>query len=301
MRRTDALRAATAGLELEAFSGIGALLVLRAFSSGATALTGVEAIADGVPAFRRPQSKNAATTLLLMGAMSIPMFLGISGMAALLKVRTDEHIAASTSVLAQIGETVFGDGVMFVVLQTFTALILILAANTAYQDFPRLASILARDGFMPSQFRNRGDRLVFSNGIAVLSGSAALLVWLFDANLTRLIQLYVVGVFVALTLSQAGMVRRWVARRTPGWKRKATLNVIGATTTGVVFVIVVATRFTLGAWMVIAALPVVIGLFLLVAHHYRRVSEALGHRLGRSRRGRQRVRVPGLGPGRRDA
>ena len=149
------------------------LLVLRAFSSGATALTGVEAIADGVQAFRRPQSKNAASTLLLMGAMSIPMFLGISVLAAALGVRTNEHIAASKSVLAQIGETVFGDGLMFLVLQIFTALILILAANTAYQDFPRLASILARDGFMPSQFRNRGDRLVFSNGIAVLAGLAA--------------------------------------------------------------------------------------------------------------------------------
>jgi amino acid transporter len=267
--------AATADLPLEAASGLGALLILRAFSSGATALTGVEAIADGVQAFRRPQSKNAASTLLLMGAMSIPMFLGISAMAGLLHVRTDEHIAQSTSVLAQIGETVFGDGLMFLVLQIFTALILILAANTAYQDFPRLASILASDGFMPSQFRNRGDRLVFSNGIAVLAGLAALLVWAFDADLSRLIQLYVVGVFVALTLSQAGMVRRWVRRRTAGWRWKAAINVIGASTTGMVFVIVVATRFALGAWMVIAALPFVVGMFLLVARHYREVARAL--------------------------
>jgi hypothetical protein len=164
---------------------------------------------------------------------------------------------------------------MFLVLQVFTALILILAANTAYQDFPRLASILARDGFMPSQFRNRGDRLVFSNGIVVLSLLAATLVWLFDANLSRLIQLYVVGVFIALTLSQAGMVRRWWHRRTAGWHGKAAINVIGAATTGIVFVIVVATRFTLGAWMVVAALPVVVGQFILVARHYRSVAAAL--------------------------
>ena len=268
-------QAATAGLELEAVSGLTVLLVLRAFSSGATALTGVEAIADGVQAFRRPQSKNAASTLLLMGAMSIPMFLGISVMASALGVRTNEHIAASRSVLSQIGETVFGNGPMFIVLQVFTALILILAANTAYQDFPRLASILARDGFMPSQFRNRGDRLVFSNGIAVLSALAAVLVWLFDADLSRLIQLYVVGVFIALTLSQAGMVRRWWAVRTQGWRWKAAVNVIGASTTGLVFVIVVATRFSLGAWMVIAALPIVIGQFLLVARHYRAVARTL--------------------------
>jgi hypothetical protein len=207
--------------------------------------------------------------------MSIPMFLGISGLASALGVRTNEHIATSKSVLAQIGETVFGDGLMFLVLQVFTALILILAANTAYQDFPRLAAILARDGFMPSQFRNRGDRLVFSNGIAVLACLAALLVWLFDADLTRLIQLYVVGVFVALTLSQAGMVRRWTRRRTSGWQGKAAINVIGATTTGVVFVIVVATRFSLGAWMVIVAVPVVVGGFLLVGRHYRSVARML--------------------------
>jgi len=295
-------QADTADLELEAVSGLTVLLVLRAFSSGATALTGVEAIADGVQAFRRPQSKNAAATLLLMGAMSIPMFLGISIMASALGVRTNEHIAASRSVLSQIGETVFGNGPMFIVLQVFTALILILAANTAYQDFPRLASILARDGFMPSQFRNRGDRLVFSNGIAVLSALAAVLVWLFDADLTRLIQLYVVGVFVALTLSQAGMVRRWWSLRTQGWRWKAAINVIGASTTGMVFLIVVATRFTLGAWMVIAALPIVIGQFLLVARHYRSVARALDIAMPADAVTENEVLflVPDLGPATRD-
>ena len=169
-------------------------------------------------AFRRPQAKNAAATLLLMGAMSIPMFLGITVFARLLEVRVTDELASSKSVLAQIGDTIFGGGPMFIVLQVFTAAILILAANTAYQDFPRLSSILARDRFMPSQFRNRGDRLVFSNGIVVLSLLAVALVWAFDANLSALIQLYVVGVFTALTLSQAGMVRRQLTIRQPGWR-----------------------------------------------------------------------------------
>jgi hypothetical protein len=210
-----------------------------------------------------------------MSAMSIPMFLGISVMADALHVRVDHEIAASKSVLAQIGETVYGGGPLFIVLQVFTALILILAANTAYQDFPRLASILARDRFMPSQFRNRGDRLVFSNGIAVLSVLAALLVWAFDAELSRLIQLYVVGVFTALTLSQAGMVRRWVTKRTEGWRHKAALNAVGATTTGLVFVIVILTRFALGAWMVVVAVPLVVLAFLSVHRHYERIGEVL--------------------------
>jgi len=292
-------RAATSTLPLEETAGLSLFLILRAFSSGATALTGVEAIADGVQAFRRPQSKNAAATLGLMGAMSIPMFLGISVLAGALHVRVNHEIAASKSVLAQIGETVFASGPMFIVLQVFTALILILAANTAYQDFPRLASILARDRFMPSQFRNRGDRLVFSNGIAVLSVLAALLVWAFNAELSRLIQLYVVGVFTALTLSQAGMVRRWQTKRTAGWARKALLNAVGATTTGLVFVIVILTRFTLGAWMVVVAVPLIVLLFWSVHHHYERVGRELrqARLTGRTpARGQMVLLVPDLGP-----
>src|SRR5919106_941100 len=193
----------TAAVEapLRATEALSLFLVLKAFASGSTALTGVEAIADGVQAFRRPQSKNAATTLAVMGAMSISMFLGITFLARALHVPAGH---GERSVLAQIGDTVFSGGAMFFVLQVFTALILILAANTAYQDFPRLSSILARDGFVPRQFQNRGDRLVFSNGIIVLSAFAILLVWVFDADLTRLIQLYVVGVFTAFTLSQTG-------------------------------------------------------------------------------------------------
>lgn len=267
--------AATADLELEAAAGVSLFLVLRAFSSGATALTGVEAIADGVQAFRRPQARNAATTLTMMGAMSVSMFLGITLLAGLLEVRVNEEVALARSVLSQVGETVFGRGFWFFALQAFTAGILILAANTSYQDFPRLSSILARDRFMPSQFRNRGDRLVFSNGILVLAVLASALIWIFDAELTRLIQLYVVGVFTAFTLSQAGMVRRWMRLKGPNWQRSAVINGIGATVTGVVLVIVTITKFTRGAWIVIAAMPVIVAFFLAVHRHYERVGAVL--------------------------
>ena len=267
--------AATADAPIEATRSLSLFLVLRAFSSGATALTGVEAIADGVQAFRRPQARNAAATLAVMGAMSIPMFLGISFLTRALGVRITEEVAGAKSVLAQIGETVFSGGAMFLVLQLFTALILILAANTAYQDFPRLSSILAGDRFMPSQFRNRGNRLVFSNGIVVLSLLAALLVQLFDGNLTRLIQLYVVGVFTAITLSQAGMIRRWFRLRLPNWQRQAAINVVGASVTGLVLIIVLVTRFTLGAWMVVVAVPWVVAALFSVHRHYERVAVLL--------------------------
>jgi amino acid transporter len=267
--------AASSNIELHAVHGLSLFIVLKAFASGSTALTGVEAIADGVQAFKRPQSRNAATTLAVMGLVSISMFLGITYLARALQVRVGEHLAGGKSVLAQIGETVFDGGTMFYVLQVFTALILILAANTAYQDFPRLSAILARDGFAPRQFQNRGDRLVFSNGILVLSGLAMLLVWIFDADLTRLIQLYVVGVFTAFTLSQSGMVRRWIRLKEPGWKRSAVINAIGATATGIVLVVVAITKFAGGAWIVIAAMPVIVLAFAAVHRHYERVRKDL--------------------------
>jgi amino acid transporter len=297
--------AETATVPLEPLAPLSLFLVLRAFASGSTALTGVEAIADGVQAFRRPQSRNAATTLAIMGAMSITMFLGITFLARMLHVRTNEEIARHQSVLAQVGETVFGAGsVPFFVLQAFTAGILILAANTAYQDFPRLSAILARDRFMPAQFRNRGDRLVYSNGILVLATLAGLLIWAFDAELTRLIQLYVVGVFTAFTLSQAGMVRRWRRLRTPGWRRAMAINAVGAATTGVVLVIVAATKFTHGAWIVMAAMPVIVGFFLLVHRHYETVGRVLRERRLSPREEADNefvLLVPDLGPATTDA
>jgi amino acid transporter len=272
---TGCPEAATADVPLEATASVSLFLILRAFSSGSTALTGVEAIADGVQAFRRPQSRNAAATLAVMGAMSISMFLGITLLARALHVRTNEEIHEHISVLAQIGQTVFGRGLVFFILQAFTAGILILAANTAYQDFPRLSAILARDRFMPSQFRNRGDRLVFSNGVVFLAFAAGLLIWAFDAELTRLIQLYVVGVFTAFTLSQAGMVRRWLRLKEEGWRRSMIINAVGALTTGVVLVIVASTKFAHGAWIVMAAMPVIVGFFLAVHRHYERVGAVL--------------------------
>ncbi|HET7235006.1 MAG TPA: APC family permease [Actinomycetota bacterium] len=266
--------AESSDLPLEAHATLSLFIVLRAFSSGATALTGVEAIADGVQAFRRPQARNAAATLAIMGTISITMFLGITFLARSLGVRVSEEVAGP-SVLAQIGDTVFSGGFLFYVLQVFTAGILVLAANTAFQDFPRLSAILARDRFMPSQFRNRGDRLVFSNGVLVLALFASALIWIFDANLTRLIQLYVVGVFTAFTLSQTGMVRRWTRVKGVRWKRSAIINGIGAFTTGVVLIIVTMTKFTHGAWIVIVAIPIIVGFFLAVHHHYERVGRAL--------------------------
>lgn len=268
-------QAASANVDLEVIHPISLFILARAFSSGATALTGVEAIADGVQAFRRPQARNAAATLGIMGVMTVTMFLGITLLAQSIGVRVSEELHGGKSVLAQIGETVYDGGWPFIVLQVFTAGILVLAANTAFQDFPRLAAILARDGYMPSQFRNRGDRLVFSNGVLVLAAIAALLVWAFDAQLTRLIQLYVVGVFTAFTISQTGMVRKWLRERSEGWQRSAAINAVGAATTGVVLVVVTITKFSKGAWIVIVAMPLIV-LFLLAVHrHYVRVGAVL--------------------------
>jgi amino acid transporter len=277
--------AETAHLPLEATATVSLFLILRAFSSGATALTGVEAVADGVQAFRRPQSKNAASTLSMMLFLTVTMFIGITILSVLLHIRVTEEIAVSRSVLSQIGETIFGRTLPFFLLQGLTAGILILAANTSYQDFPRLSAILARDRFMPSQFKNRGDRLVFSNGIVILAILACFLIYAFDAELNGLIQLYVVGVFTAFTLSQSGMVRRWWRLREPGWQRSMTLNAIGAAATGVVLVIVTVTKFTHGAWIVVAAMPVIITFFLAVHRHYERIGRALRVETDPPRRG----------------
>jgi amino acid transporter len=267
--------AATANLPVEPVATVTLFLLLRSFSSGASALTGVEAVADGVQAFRRPQAKNAAATLAIMGALASVLFLGITIMSDLLQVRVTEEVAHSRSVLSLIGDAVFGGGFWFIVLQIFTAGILVLAANTAFQDFPRLSSILARDRFMPSQFRNRGDRLVFSNGVLVLAGLAVFLIWLYDAELTRLIQLYVIGVFTAFTLSQTGMVRRWFRVRGEGWHWRATLNGVGAFVTGVVLVVATITKFSHGAYVVVIAIPIIVLMFLSIHRHYARIGRLL--------------------------
>jgi amino acid transporter len=266
-------QAQSAGTELEPKHALTLFLVLKAFSAGTTALTGVEAISNGVPAFRYPQSRNAATTLSIMGVMSITMFLGISWLADAINVVYIE--GAERTVVAQLAAAVFGEGAMFYILQAMTAAILILAANTAYQDFPRLSSILARDHFLPRQFMNRGDRLVFSNGIVILAVLSSILVILFDADLNQLIQLYLVGVFISFTLSQAGMVVHWRRSREQGWSHRAIINGVGAVITGIVFVVVVTTKFATGAWIVVTALPFLILMMRSIHKHYGETAEQL--------------------------
>ena len=254
-----------------AASSIGIFAILRAFSSGSTALTGVEAISNGVPAFRRPQARNAATTLAVMGVIAVTLFLGISFMAFHTRVLPSHE----QSVVAQIARAIFGEGFGFYTVQVATAAILVLAANTAYQDFPRLSSILARDRFMPRQFENRGDRLVFSNGVIVLAVFASLLIWAFDADVSRLIQLYVVGVFTSFTLSQSGMVRHWLRNRERNWRRSIVINAVGAAATGVVLVVIAGAKFNRGAWIVILAMPLIVLLLRSIHRHYTSVSREL--------------------------
>jgi amino acid transporter len=275
----DCPDAVSAGIPLEPeVGGITLFLILRAFASGSTALTGVEAIANGVQAFREPKSRNAATTLGIMGLVSISMFLGISTLARLFDVRiSDDIVDQHGTVISQIGRAAFGGGVGFWILQVVTAGILILAANTAYQDFPRLSAILSRHRFMPRQFRNRGDRLVFSNGIFALAVLAGLLLVAFDAQVSRLIQLYVVGVFASFTLSQTGMVRHWLNTRERGWRRSVVINLVGAATTGVVLVIVAVVKFAHGAWIVLVAIPLLVAWMMTIRRHYRRVAIHLTH------------------------
>jgi amino acid transporter len=255
----------------EAGGTLGLFLILKGFSSGAVALTGVEAISNGVPAFRRPESKNAATTLVMMGTILGTLFFG----TALLASRLHPYPSHDETVLAQLGLTVFGNGPVFVILQFSTAAILTLAANTAYADFPRLSSIIARDGYLPRQLANRGDRLVFSNGILVLSGMAGLLLVAFGGVTNALIPLYAVGVFTSFTLSQSGMVVHHLRLREPGWKRGTVINAVGATATGVVTLIVAITKFTSGAWVPIVVIPAIVLLFKGIHRHYLRVSEQL--------------------------
>jgi len=284
-------QAVSAGFDLQPeLGGITLFLVLRAFASGSTALTGVEAIANGVQAFREPKSRNAAATLGAMGLISISMFLGISTLARLFDVRISEQLVDQYgTVISQIGRAAFNGGLGFWILQVVTAGILILAANTAYQDFPRLSAILSRYRFMPRQLRNRGDRLVFSNGVIALAVLAGLLLIVFDAQVSRLIQLYVVGVFTSFTLSQTGMVRHWLTTRERGWRRSVVINAIGAVTTGVVLIIVAAVKFAHGAWIVLVAVSLLVAWMMAIRRHYLRVAFHLGHVLPNDRPRAHRV------------
>jgi amino acid transporter len=252
---------------------VGLWLMLRAFAAGCTALTGVEAISDGVPAFREPESKNAAVTLSWMIGLLVTMFLGITWLANAHGAVPNE--ATHETVVSQIARTVFGTGPAYFVIQVATALILILGANTAYADFPRLASFLSRDRFLPRQFSSRGDRLAFSNGILALGFFSALLVILFKANEIAMLPLYAVGVFISFTLSQSGMVRRFMRLKEPGWRRGTFISAIGAVVTATVMFVLGATRFTQGAWVVLALIPVLVLIFRAIHTHYKRVAEQL--------------------------
>ena len=256
--------------------GLGLLLVLRAFAAGSVALTGTEAVSNGVQAFKAPESRNAGLVLILMGTLFASIFLGISFLASQLGIVPDP--SEQETVISQITRTLVGGGTPFhYLIQLSTAFLLILAANTAFAGFPRLASILGKDRFLPRQFQFRGDRLAYSFGIMVLAVLAAALVVAFGGSVTNLIPLYTVGVFIAFTLSQSGMVVHWwrLRHEVRGWRWRAALNGAGALATGVVAIIVGVVKFALGAWMVLLLIPLLIGLMWAIGRHYRSVESAL--------------------------
>jgi amino acid transporter len=250
-------------------------LLLTAFSNGCTAMTGVEAVSNGVPAFKPPESKNAAATMLMMAVLSITMFLGITLLAQSYHIMPSE----TETVVSQLARGVFGSrGSLYYAVQASTMLILVLAANTAYADFPRLASILARDRYVPRQFMNQGDRLAFSNGIVGLSILAAILIVVFRGDTHALIPLYMIGVFVSFTLSQAGMVVRWRRLRGAGWRSSAAVNAVGALVTGIVLLVVAVTKFHEGAWIIMILIPLNVLFFRMTRTHYDGVAAQLSIR-----------------------
>jgi amino acid transporter len=246
-------------------------LVLRAFASGCAALTGIEAVATGVKVFREPVSRNANTVLYVLAALLGTLFLGVTVLAYLYEIVPRE----GQTVLSQLGRAIFGAGPIYYFIQISTMAILILAANTSFTGFPRLASVMAQDRFVPRQLANLGDRLVFSNGILMLSGSAAFLIVMFDAQVHNLIPLYMVGVFTAFTLSQTGMVLHWRRSQERGRTRGMIVNAVGALTTGIVLVIVAVVKFAQGAWLILAAIPTLVLINRRVRYHYYLVGRAL--------------------------
>jgi amino acid transporter len=254
--------------------GLSLFFVLRAFSAGCTALTGVEAISDGVLAFKQPEWKNARLTLLYLGVILGLMFVGITYLVNIYHIVPEE----GQTVVSLLGRQILNGSYLhyfYFFIQGVTLLVLLLAANTSYADFPRLCYFLARDGFLPRQLSLLGDRLVYSNGIILLSLCAAILVVIFKGQVNAVIPLYAVGVFTSFTLSQAGMVRRWFNEKTRGWQASALMNGLGAIATAVVLVVIVSTKFLLGAWLVVVAIPLVVALFLAIRRHYEYVAERL--------------------------
>ena len=251
-------------LEELATGGVTLWLVLRAFSSGASALTGVEAMANGVPSFKQPEADNARTTMVWMAAIGVFLFLGITFLSS----RFGLVPTHDETLVSDMGRTILGDNPLYFMFQAATAMILFLAANTSFNAFPLLGAILAKDRYLPRQFGFRGDRLAFSNGIIVLAVIAVALLIIYDAQVTRLIPLYAVGVFVAFTLSQAGMVKRWWLRRGAGWGWSLAMNGVGMVATGIVAVIITATKFTAGAWIAMLMMAVLVVMFALIRRHY---------------------------------
>jgi len=251
---------------------LGLFVILTAFANGCTAMTGVEAVSNGVPAFRKPESRNAAYTLVVMAVLGVTMFMGITLLAHAYQVVPND----TETVVSQIARAVFGGrGWAYYTIQAGTMLILVLAANTAYADFPRLASIVSRDRYLPRQFMNQGDRLAFSNGIVVLSTCAGILLVLFGGDTHALIPLYMIGVFVSFTLSQFGMVIHWRRMREPGWRTSAVINGFGAIVTAIVLVIVATTKAAEGAWIIILLIPALVVLFRATRQHYDHVASQL--------------------------
>ena len=257
--------------EAHGTEALGLLLILRAFSSGSVALTGTEAVSNGVPAFKPPEARHAQIVLILMGSSFAVIFLGMSFLAGKLGILPDP--SEQTTVVSQLARAFVGDSPYLYLIQISTALLLVLAANTAFADFPRLLSILARDRFVPRLFAFRGDRLAFTGGIFLLSILAVLLIVVFRGSVTNLIPLYTVGVFVAFTLSQSGMVVHWwrLRDRESRWRMRAAINGIGAVTTGIVAIEVAISKFQLGAWMVLVLVPLLIAMMWGIGQHYRRM------------------------------
>ena len=251
--------------------GIGLFLLLRSYAAGCTALTGVEAVSNGVQALKPPEGRNAQTVMTWLGAISITMFLGITYLAY------DFGIVPGgpETVVSKIARRVWGSGAPYYAVQASTLLILVLAANTSYADFPRLSSILARDHFVPRQFANQGDRLVFSNGILILSGFAIVLIVIFRGDTHALLPLYAIGVFISFTISQGGMVRRWLRLREKGWRWRVWINGVGAAVTGVVLLTLAITKFVEGAWIVVVVIPFLLATFIVMHRHYEEVAREL--------------------------
>jgi hypothetical protein len=273
-------------------SALSAFIILRAFASGCAALTGVEAISNGVPAFKKPESSNASITLMWMAGILGVFFIGLTVLAHQLGVEHSDKVSAP----AQIANTIYGHTPIFYGIQVTTALILLLAANTSYAGFPRLASILARDRFLPHQFTFRGDRLAFSNGIIVLGGAAAGLLVVFDADVDSLIPLYAFGVFASFTLSQSGMVIHWLRLKGGGWRRSIAINFVGAVATLIVALIVGGTKFSEGAWISMLVMLLLAVSFYWIHRHYmgveRRLAVPRGAILEAGKRYKQIVLVP---------